>query len=237
MLPNQPDDDTLRAAGIVASWFGQLADFRGASFPVTSSAPSGDAVMIISSATTTVPGLPPISGPGIALIPNPSDPLSSVLVVYGRDGAEAAQAADALALGYRTLGGTVAQVSPPSIPVRQPYDAPAWIPSDRPVRLGAVTTDVRNLDGAGYDNLVQVAFRTAPDLYTWRERGFPLRVAFRAPPGPIENLAVSRLDVGINGLYLQSIPLADANANAWWRNWIPVIGATGPFHTIYIPAL
>jgi cellulose synthase (UDP-forming) len=235
VLPSQPDDDTLRAAGIVASWFGQLADFRGASFPVAGSAPSGNAVMIVSNASTTVPGLPPISGPGIALIPNPSDPLSTVLVVYGRNGAETAEAADALALGYRTLGGTVVQVSPPNIPVRQPYDAPAWIPSDRPVRLGAVATDVRNLNGTGYDNLVQVAFRTAPDLYTWRERGFPLRIAFRAPPGPIENLAVSRLDVGINGFYLQSIPLADANANAWWRNWIPLIGATGPFHTVYVP--
>jgi cellulose synthase (UDP-forming) len=235
VLPAQPDDDTLRAAGIVASWFGQLADFRGTSFPVASTPPSGNAVMIVSSTDTTVPGLAPISGPGIALIPNPSDPLGTLLVIYGRTGAEAAQAAETLALGYRTLGGADAQVSQPDIPARQPYDAPAWITSDRPVRMGSITTDARNLDGAGYDNLVQVAFRTAPDLYTWRERGFPLRIAFRAPPGPIENLAVSRLDVGINGLYLQSIPLADANANAWWRNWIPVIGATGPFHTVYVP--
>jgi cellulose synthase (UDP-forming) len=234
VLPAQPDDDTLRAAGIVASWFGQQADFRGASFPVSTSAPSGNAVMIVSSANAIVPGLPPISGPGVAVLPNPSDPDGTILVVYGRNGAEAAQAADALVLGSRTLGGTNVQVTPPDLPARQPYDAPAWIPSDQPVRLGSIT-DARNLDGAGYDNLIQVAFRTAPDLYTWRERGFPLRIAFRAPPGPIENLAVSRLDVGINGLYLQSIPLADRLANAWWRNWIPVIGATGPFHTVYVP--
>jgi cellulose synthase (UDP-forming) len=234
VLPAQPDDDTLRAAGIVASWFGQQADFRGASFPVSNSAPPGNAVMIVSGASAAVPGLPPISGPGIAVLPNPSDPNGTILVVYGRNGAEAAQAADALVLGSRTLGGTNVQVTPPDMPVRQPYDAPAWIPSDQPVRLGAIT-DARNLDGAGYDNLIQVAFRTAPDLYTWRERGFPLRIAFRAPPGPIENLAVSRLDVGINGLYLQSIPLADGISNAWWRNWIPVIGSTGPFHTVYVP--
>ena len=234
VLPGQPDDDTLRAAGIVASWFGQQADFRGASFPVSTTPPSGNAVMIVSSADATLPGLPPVSGPGVAVLPNPSDPTGTLLVVYGRSGAEAAQAADALVLGARTMGGTNVQVTPPSMPVRQPYDAPAWIPSDQPVRLGAIT-DARNLDGAGYDNLIQVAFRTAPDLYTWRERGFPLRIAFRAPPGPIENLAVSRLDVGINGLYLQSIPLADRLANAWWRNWIPVIGATGPFHTVYVP--
>jgi cellulose synthase (UDP-forming) len=234
VLPAQPDDDTLRAAGIIASWFGQQADFRGASFPVSSSAPPGNAVMVVSSADANLPGLAPISGPGVAVLPNPSDPNGTILVVYGRNGAEAAQAADALVLGWRTLGGTNVAVTPPDMPVRQPYDAPAWLPSDQPVRLGAIT-DARNLDGAGYDNLIQVAFRTAPDLYTWRERGFPLRVAFRAPPGPIENLAVSRLDVGINGLYLQSIPLSDRITNAWWRNWIPVIGSTGPFHTVYVP--
>jgi cellulose synthase (UDP-forming) len=234
VMPAQPDDDTLKAAGIVASWFGQLADFRGASFPVSTTPPQGNAVMIAIGSNANVPGLPPISGPGIALIPNPSDPLGTLLVISGRDGVEATQAAEALALGYRTMGGTLVQVTPPNMPPRQPYDAPAWIASDRPVRLGAIT-DVRNLDGVGYDNLVQVAFRTAPDLYTWRERGFPLRVAFRAPPGPIENLAVSRLDIGINGLYLQSIPLANAIHSAWWRNWIPVIGATGPFHTAYVP--
>jgi cellulose synthase (UDP-forming) len=234
VLPAQPDDDTLRAAGIVASWFGQQADFRGASFPVSTSAPPGNAVMIVSSTDAAVPGLPPISGPGVAVLPNPSDPNGTLLVVYGRNGAETAQAADALVLGYRTLGGSNVQVTPPDVPVRQPYDAPAWIPSDQPVRLGSIT-DARNLNGAGYDNLIQVAFRTAPDLYTWRERGFPLRIAFRAPPGPIENLAVSRLDVGINGLYLQSIPLSDRMRSAWWRDWIPVIGATGPFHTVYVP--
>jgi cellulose synthase (UDP-forming) len=146
VLPAQPDDDTLRAAGIVASWFGQQADFRGASFPVSTTPPPGNAVMIVSSADATVPGLPPISGPGVAVLPNPSDPNGTILAVYGRNGAEAAQAADALVLGSRTLGGTNVQVTPPDLPVRQPYDAPAWIPSDQPVRLGAIT-DARNERG------------------------------------------------------------------------------------------
>jgi hypothetical protein len=234
VLPAQPDDDTLKAAGIVASWFGQLADFRGASFPVSTMPPQGNAVMIAIGTNANIPGLPSITGPGVALIPNPSDPMGTLLVISGRDGTEAAQAAAALALGYRSMGGTSVQATPPDVPARVPYDAPAWIPSDRPIPLGQIT-DVRNLNGVGYDNLIQVAFRTAPDLYTWRDRGFPLRIAFRAPPGPIENLAVSRLDVGINGLYLQSFPLAQAVSNAWWRSWIPVFSATGPFHTVYVP--
>lgn len=234
VLPGQPDDDTVKAAGIVASWFGQQADFRGASFPVSTTPPSGNAVMVVVGDNANVPGLPPITGPSVALIANPTDPLGTLLVIAGRDGQEAVQAASALALGYRTMGGASVQVLPPDIPARVPYDAPAWIQTDRPVRLGQIT-DMHNLNGTGYDTLIQVAFRAPPDLYTWRDRGFPLRVGFRAPPAPIENLAVSRLDIGINGIYLHSIPLAQAESNAWWRNWLPVIGATGPLHDAYIP--
>ncbi|MCB8883468.1 UDP-forming cellulose synthase catalytic subunit [Acidisoma cellulosilytica] len=234
VLPAQADDDTLKAAGIVASWFGQLADFRSASFPVSTTPPSGNAVMVVVGNNSSLPGLPTITGPSVSLIPNPSDPLGTLLVIAGRDGTEAVQAATSLALGYRTMGGVAVQVTPPDVPARIPYDAPAWIPTNKPVRLGQIT-DMHNLNGTGYDTLVQVSFRVPPDLYTWRDRGFPLNVAFRAPPAPIENLAVSRLDIGVNGLYLQSIPLAKAETGAWWRDWLPVIGATGPFHTTYIP--
>jgi cellulose synthase (UDP-forming) len=235
VLPANADDDTLKAAAITASWFGELADFRGASFPVSTTPPHGDAVMIVSNGNGgAIPGLPPIQGPGIAIVPNPSDPDGSILVISGRSGAEAAQAATVLSLGHRTLGGTAATVDPPVVPARVPYDAPAWIPQDRAVRLGELT-DARNLNGVGYDNMISVAFRTSPDLYTWRQRGFPLNVAFRAPPGPIENLQVSRLDIGINGIYLNTTPLAGAVSYAWWRDWIPVFGAVGPYHKAYIP--
>ncbi|MCB8876364.1 UDP-forming cellulose synthase catalytic subunit [Acidisoma silvae] len=234
VLPGQPDDATLQAAGIVASWFGQQADFRSASFPVSTTPPSGNAVMVVVGNNNNLPGLPPITGPSVSLIPNPTDPLGTLLVIAGRDGSEAVQAATALALGYRTMGGTTVQVTPPDVPPRQPYDAPAWLSTNKPIRLGQIT-DSHNLNGTGYDTLVQVSFRVPPDLYTWRDRGFPLNVAFRAPPAPIENLALSRLDIGINGIYLHSIPLAQAETGAWWRDWLPVIGATGPFHTVYVP--
>ena len=64
VLPANADDDTLRAAAITASWFGELADFRGASFPVSTTPPHGDAVMIVSNGNGgAIPGLPPIQDP------------------------------------------------------------------------------------------------------------------------------------------------------------------------------
>jgi cellulose synthase (UDP-forming) len=55
---------------------------------------------------------------------------------------------------------------------------------------------------------VKVPFRTAPDFYTWRNEPFEMKLHYRAPPGPIIDLQPSRLDVGINGIYLDTLSLA-----------------------------
>ncbi len=219
VLPANPTNESLQAAAITASWFGQLADFRGATFPVTNDAPSeGNAIVVV--VGNERPGniqLPPLNGPTLAVVPNPNYPSSSLLIVAGRTGAEAVAAATSLTLGSRTLSGDASTVVIPDTPKRVPYDAPAWIPSDRAVHFGELV-DASELQGTGYvPGTMRVPFRTAPDLYTWRNRAFPMDLRYRAPPGPIEDLAVSRLDVGINDLYLASLPLAaEPSRNASW---------------------
>jgi cellulose synthase (UDP-forming) len=218
ILPATPGNRTLQAAGIMSSWFGRLAGFRGAEFPVLSEIPlQGNAVMLLVGqnrpAGTTIR---PFAGPTLAVVANPSDPFSSILVVGGRDEAEAAIAATMLVLGDRVLGGDTATVQMPEVPLRRPYDAPAWIPTDRPVRLGELV-DAAELQGAGYSpGTFRVPFNTAPDLYTWRNRPFAMDLRFRAPPGAIIDVAASRLDVGINGQYLRSFPLATQDPQWAW---------------------
>ncbi len=216
VLPANAANATLQAAAIVASWFGQLADYRGANFPVAAGAPAeGNAVAVGVPADLAALGLPAVNGPTVATVANPHDPGGSVLVITGRTGEEVVAAATALTLGSRTLGGQTSVVTPPDVPPRQPYDAPDWIPTDRPVRFGELV-DASALQGVGYvPGTMRVPFRTAPDLYTWRDRGFPMVVHYRAPPGPIIDLSVSRLDVGINDLFLGSLPLARAPNGSW----------------------
>ena len=83
VLPDVPGNVTLQAAGIVSSWFGRLASFRGADFPVVPTPPSqGNAVMILVGANRPAGiALPPFSGPTLAVVANPNDPFSSILVV------------------------------------------------------------------------------------------------------------------------------------------------------------
>ena len=42
VLQASPDSATLRSAGVLASWFGALADYRHARFPVPTGLPADD---------------------------------------------------------------------------------------------------------------------------------------------------------------------------------------------------
>jgi cellulose synthase (UDP-forming) len=218
VLSDGAGNDAMRAAAVAASWFAVQADYRGASFPVSASVPERGNAIIIATGVDSVPGvaLPRFDGPTLALVPNPNDPHGLFLVVGGRSGAEAATAASALAVGREALSGELAVVQTPSLPARAAYDAPRWLRSDRPVKLGELL-DPTELQAYGYaPGAVAVPFRTAPDLYTWRNRPFEADIRFRAPPGPVVDVAASRLDVALNDVYLRSFPLRGAEPSWPW---------------------
>jgi cellulose synthase (UDP-forming) len=212
VLPEAAGNDAVRAAVIASSWFAVQADYRGASFPVSASPPERGHGVVIAIGADSIPGLtlPRFDGPTVALVPNPSDPFGVLLVLGGRTGAEAIAAATTVAVGREALSGELALVQAPEVPPRQPYDAPRWIRSDGPVRLGDLV-DPSELQVSGYaPGAISIPFRTAPDLYTWRNRPMEGDIRFRAPPGPIVDVTVSRVDVTVNDLYLRSFPLRQA---------------------------
>jgi cellulose synthase (UDP-forming) len=228
-LVSNPSNDVLQASAIVASWFGKLADFRGTRFPVTNELPHQD-VVVVAVAHDLPAGLnlPPIHGPLVAEVANPNDPLATILVVTGHDGAEVVAAADTLSLGSRVLSGETATAQVDTVPPHQPFDAPAWISTERPVRFGELV-DASALQGTGYlPGMFHVPFRTAPDLYTWRRRPFQADIHFRAPPGPVIDVAASRLDVSINGMFLHSYSLAPADTTIDWM--MRTLGFARPVH-------
>jgi hypothetical protein len=137
-------------------------------------------------------------------------------VITGRTAAEVIAAANYVSLGGRSLGGERATVQAPVLPAHRLDDAPAWIATDRKVRFGELV-EPTTLQGTGYvPGTFHVPFRTAPDLYTWRRRPFQADIRFRAPPGPVIDVAASRLDVSINGLYLRSYSLAPTDTTMDW---------------------
>src|SRR5262249_35806838 len=113
---------TLQAAGTVASWFGSLAAYKGASFPTSlDTVPNGNAVVFATNAEKpNGVSLPNISGPTISVITNPNNSEAKLLLVMGRNADELRAAADTLAVGATALTGQTQVVGTPDIPARKP---------------------------------------------------------------------------------------------------------------------
>lgn len=208
IFPAQPSNSVLHSAGVVASWFGGLAGYRGAQFPVLlNSLPNGNGVVF--ALPDNVPGalkLPAIKGAALAVVRHPDNPYARLLVVMGRDADELNMAAQALTLGRTTLSGAYVSVSQlQDIPQRKPYDAPNWIPTDRPVHLGEISKPAElQAEGLAPD-AIRVNFNLPPDLFVWRREGVPLDLHYRYTPRPQADK--STLNVNINNLIVQSLPL------------------------------
>ncbi|WP_165943507.1 UDP-forming cellulose synthase catalytic subunit [Roseicella aquatilis] len=221
VVPDGAGNDALRAAAVAASWFAVQADYRGADFPVATVLPPKGHAVVIATGPDSVPGLalPRFDGPTLAMLRHPADPFGTVLVIGGRTGAEVAGAATMLAIGREALSGEAALVQVPELTPRRPYDAPRWIRSDRAIRFGELV-DPSELQAYGYmPGTISVPFRTAPDLYTWRNRPLRTEIHYRAPPGPVTDTSVSRLDVSVNDLYLRSLPLQPTEPG-WPLSWL-----------------
>jgi len=225
----RPDLATLQAAGIVSSWFGALAGYRGASFPVSTGAlpTSGNAVVFatpdsLPALLAGTPGaLPDIHGPTVAMMTNPADPNAKLLLVMGRNAGELAKAATALAM-RAPLTGALAQVGDLTQPEqRKPYDAPKWVASDRPVYFRELVDRPERLNVTGYHpDLIRVGLQLPPDLFVWRSDGIPVALKYRYTV-PEQN-DQSALNISINDNFVTTLPLngrpyAESLPLRWWR--------------------
>jgi hypothetical protein len=207
----EPSTATLRAAGVVSSWFGQLARWRGARFPAGLDRPvRGHAVVFATNGERPafLAGHSPVEGPTLRVITNPEDGYSKLLLVLGRDGNDLKLAADALVLGNAALSGTEARIrdvqaeSP-----RQPYDAPNWVRPDRPTKFGELVDSPNDLQVFGHSpDLVRIKMRVPPDLFTWRSRGVPVDLKFRYTAPSARDVA-SSLTMSVNDELVRAFDL------------------------------
>lgn len=208
VLLGSPDNRTLEAAGAVASWFGALASYRGARFPVAEQLPAHGNAVVMLIGERRVAGLDTesVNVPTLSVQTNPNDPYGKLLVIAGRDSEQVKQAALALVSGSQALNGKVAEISELTVlEPRKPYDAPNWLPSDRPVSLGELL-EPKGLSVSGYDpGTISLPMRLPPDLFNWRESGVPLHLKYRFTPQP--QSTNSSLLVSVSGKFIKSLPL------------------------------
>ncbi len=238
----QPSTATLRAASVVASWFGQLARWRGARFPASLDAPApGHAVAFAPNGErpSFLAALPQASGPELRLVTNPADGYSRLLLVLGRDGDDLKAAADALVLGGAALSGAKLAVKPVPPPApRAAYDVPGWVRVDRAMKLGELIDWPQQLEATGAPPAlppIRVNLRVPPDLAVWRSAGVPMTLRFRYSPPACAGPA--RLEVGINDELLGTIALRTSGVDGGTpASPAPLPAAIADSSEILIPA-
>lgn len=218
-----PDPATLEAAGTLSSWFGALSDYRGARFPVLHGTlpEAGNAVVLIGAANSLdTLDLPPAKGPLVAIVDHPGGLGGKLLIVRGRNAEELKQAAQAIALGGETLSGSHAVITQLDVEKpRQPYDAPRWLPGDRPVALGDLTRPAA-MEVRGFSpEAIMVGFRLPPDLYAWRDAEVPLNLRYRYTPRPKSDQSFLRVQLNQRGLISLPIPAA-THASGFAGQWL-----------------
>ncbi|MEO6806394.1 MAG: UDP-forming cellulose synthase catalytic subunit [Edaphobacter sp.] len=205
----QPSPKALQAAGILASWFGILADSRPIRFPVTiGRIPPGNAIIIGESANALPLSLEmtTISGPTIAIRSNPSDLYSKVLVFTGNSSDDVLTAAIGLTLQRNLLEGALVRVPAFKLPAaREADDAPRWLNTDRIVHIGDME-QTGTLETGG-SNPIAVYLRLPPDLYYnySTQQNLALHLAYRYNSVPLS--AGSTLQTSLNGSFVDSTPL------------------------------
>ena len=204
-----PGPQELEAASVVASWFGSIATYRAATFPVYIGQlpPQGHAV-VISSNGTLPDGLAIPGGGGggkISVLDNPRARGGKLLAVTGSDGASLNMAARALTLSSQALTGDSTSIRELTEPTeRKAYDAPRWLPTDRPVQIGEVVEPYALEANGQYPEAIRIPFRLPPDLFTWRGKGMKLHLKYRYTPTIGSK---STLNVNSNGEFVSAVAL------------------------------
>jgi hypothetical protein len=209
VLPPHPTRAVVHAAGIAASWFGMLADYRSARFPVHfGDLPAQHAVVFATNDTRPAQlQLPQVQSPTVSVIDNPGDPLIKLLVFQGKDEAQLQQAVEGVVLGSDILTGSRASITRVVHTQRRPYDAPHWVTTEHAVKLGDLVDSPQQLQASGIaPPPIRVNLHLPPDLFTWNRAGVPVELHYRyTPPITRDN---SLLAVTINDQMLRSYRLA-----------------------------
>ncbi|WP_454846001.1 MULTISPECIES: cellulose biosynthesis cyclic di-GMP-binding regulatory protein BcsB [Pseudomonas] len=247
-----------RAAGVLASYFGSRAGWRGIRFPVLfDHLPDADADADADGGAAATPAIvfatndhrppfladleryPKVEAPVLQIIDNPRVPYSKVLLVLGRHDEDLLVAARALALGGDLLRGSrvtvdkVQQLRP-----RQPYDAPNWIRTDRPVRFAELISYPGQLQASGLQPApISIDLNLPPDLFVWRSQGVPLQINYRYTPSVVTD--ESRLNINLNNQFISSLPLPGSDSSKLQGLRLAVLSSdpANPTEKVFVPAL
>ncbi|HIF9193369.1 TPA: cellulose biosynthesis cyclic di-GMP-binding regulatory protein BcsB [Photobacterium damselae] len=212
VMGSHPNTGEIKAAGVLSSYFGSLAGWRGAKFPLSYDAlPDHNAIIFITNDNKPkfFHDFPDVDGPKVQVITHPMDPYVKLLLVMGRNSQELNKAVQGVVLGNTLLTGSIAKIDHvKQLKPRVPYDAPNWISTKGPVRFSDLIKQPSQLQVEGRTPpAITLNAQLPPDLFTWDSRGIPMNLHYRYSPPTIEHSG-SRLTLSVNDQFVQAFNLA-----------------------------
>lgn len=238
----QPNLLQQRAAGILASWFGSKAQWRGQSFPVLFNQLPKEQHAVVFATNDHRPDflkdLPPVEKPTVEMVNQPNNPYEKMLLILGRDDNDLLTAVEGIAQGQLLLRGDSSTIdSVKLLAARQPYDAPNWVRTDRRTTFAELTQYQNQLQGDGLQpNPISLTLNLPPDLFLVRARGIDMDLRYRYT-SPIQQDG-SRLAVHLNNQFMQDYPLTQKDTAGQQLMRIPLMqGLQDSNRQLTIPAL
>lgn len=211
VFAGNPDTTTLKAAAVVAGWFGAQSAYRGADFPVSfGPLPDSHAVLFVIGSGPW-PGLERLGArhePSVSVIENPTSPGHELLVFSAADADGLVTAAEALALGKLTLRGSEATIGDLQLPApRVPWVGPQWIDPSQPFRLADGAIGPMTVTGL-MPGPIGFEFSLPPDLYPLSDSSVLVKLKYRAAP---VSAVSSSLNVLFNEQFIGGVSLDRQN--------------------------
>ncbi|KTC89743.1 Cellulose synthase regulatory subunit [Fluoribacter dumoffii] len=210
VFTEQPNLLQQRAAAILASWFGSKALWRGTSFSVLfNQLPNSNAIVFMTNRQRPefLKNYKTVNAPSVEMISHPDNPYIKLLVISGRDDQDLLTAVQGIAQGnvlFRGPSVTIANVK--RLEPRKPYDAPNWVPTDRPVPFEKLVEFEGQLQTTGYTPYpVSLRFNLPPDLFLNQSRGIKVNLKYRYSFPPVAS--VSELNISLNNYFVKSYKL------------------------------
>ena len=242
VFSNQPNLLQQRAAGILASWFGSKAQWRGQSFPVLYNQLPKEQHAVVFATNDHRPDflkdLPPVEKPTVEMVSQPDNPYEKMLLILGRDDKDLLTAVEGIAQGELLLRGDTSTIdSVKMLAPRQAYDAPNWVRTDRRTTFAELTQYQNQLQADGLQpNPISLTLNLPPDLFLVRARGIDMDLIYRYT-SPIQQDG-SRLAVHLNNQFMQDYPLTPKDTAGQQIMRIPLMqGLQDSNRQLTIPAL
>ncbi len=180
VFETQPDLPALKAAGVLASWYGAMAGYRGSHFLTeVGQFPKGNVILLATSGGALAASLG-LSGSEaqVAICENPADRYGKVLALVADSTINLERLSRFVARHHFTEDGDRTVVGMDSLSEQTTESkTPSWLDAGRPLRIANNLSD--NLLHARIGSPTKLYFRIAPDLDYGTAVTVPLHLAYR----------------------------------------------------------